>query len=79
MKVYIVEFGEYSDRYVAGVFSTEEKAEQYIKDCIAHKIAYAMDANHNAFELDSGTIEWWDKWDPNKPNQETHREITKLY
>ena len=28
-KVYIVRFGEYSDQWIAGVFSTEEKARKY--------------------------------------------------
>jgi hypothetical protein len=31
MKIYIVESGEYSDRIIEGVFSTREKAEEYIK------------------------------------------------
>ena len=31
MKVYIVECGEYSDRGIEAVFSTREKAEEYIK------------------------------------------------
>lgn len=31
MKIYIVECGEYSDRTIEGIFSTREKAEEYIK------------------------------------------------
>lgn len=31
MKIYIIERGEYSDRCIEGVFSTREKAEEYIK------------------------------------------------
>ena len=30
MQVYIVEEGEYSDKYVVGVFSTKEKANEYV-------------------------------------------------
>lgn len=30
MQVYIVEKGEYSDRGIIGVFSTKEKAQEYI-------------------------------------------------
>ena len=31
MKVYVVEEGEYSGRYVVGVFSTKEKANEYVE------------------------------------------------
>ena len=32
MKVYIVTRGEYSDYHIVGVFSTQEKAEQFVED-----------------------------------------------
>lgn len=42
MKVYLVEFGEYSDRFIAGVYSTEERA----------KVAASPDGGVTEYEID---------------------------
>jgi hypothetical protein len=43
MKVYVVEFGEYSDRNISGVYSTEERA----------KIAASTDGDITEYEVDA--------------------------
>ncbi len=47
MKVFIVHFGAYSDRYTAGVFSTQELAQQYIA-----KHGDQGDGDIDEFEID---------------------------
>ena len=48
MKVYIVEVGGYSDRYIDVVFTTRELAEAYIEDQ-KHRAYEAAKAKHEAF------------------------------
>ena len=48
MKVYIIHEGEYSDRMVVAVFSSEERANLY---------AYTHDGDVEEFEMDSIEIE----------------------
>lgn len=54
MKIYIVESGEYSDRCIEGVFSTKEKAEEYIK---YHNSWYGE------YTIDEWGIDAWNKDD----------------
>lgn len=53
MKVYIVEFGEYSDRSVVGVFSTREAAEAF---CRLAKKKEPFDDLVSDWELDEGVV-----------------------
>lgn len=77
MKVYIVTHGDYSDKTISAVFSTKEKALQFIADVEAKG---CVDYNHtefDEFEIDKATIEWFESGILSP--KYTHREITKLY
>lgn len=51
MTVYVVEQGCYSDRYIVGVFSSEEKAAQYC--ALNNKADYTYDdCDYSAYDLD---------------------------
>jgi hypothetical protein len=50
MKVYVLEYGSYSDRFVEGVFSTEDGAVAHWK-----KAAGAYEPSITVFDLDSET------------------------
>lgn len=54
MKVYLVEVGEYSDRYIAKVFESEEKAKKFVE--LATKYKLSMDygyGNVNILEYET--------------------------
>jgi hypothetical protein len=77
LKVYIVTHGYYSDQSIAGVFSSEEKANQFIQDALDRGLADYEHSQYNDFEVDKATIEWFE---PGIKNYEdAHKEIIKLY
>lgn len=85
MKVYIVTHGYYSDQSIAAVFSTREKAEQFIQDTRDKGLVDYYHPYFNEFEVDKATIELFEP-DPDSGVDEsiwerkyTHRKVTKLY
>jgi hypothetical protein len=55
MKVYVVTAGDYSDRHVVGIFSTNEKANDFIKTRQLYYQPYMYDYPHDRaqeYELD---------------------------
>lgn len=77
MKVYIVTHGYYSDQTIAGVFSSEEKANQFIQDTLDKGLADYDHTEYNDFEVDRAKLEWFESGILNA--SDAHREIIKLY
>lgn len=77
MKVYIVTHGYYSDQYIAAVFSTEAKADQFIQDTLDKGLADYEHYEFNDFEVDKAKLEWFESGILNA--SDAHREIIKLY
>lgn len=57
MKVYIVAHGYYSDQSVVGIFSTREKAEQFIQDTKNKGLIDYYHPYFDEFELDEPKFE----------------------
>jgi hypothetical protein len=81
MKVYIVTHGYYSDQAIAAVFSTQEKAEQFIQDTKDKGLVDYYHPYFNEFEVDKATLEWFEPHTHSgvEDSKEAYREITKLY